>query len=65
MIGINIPMTKEQMREWSRFFEALDASRAREIEIEQQIIEEERLKIESLRNSLIIRYTDETSEQNN
>ena len=53
------------MREWSRFFEELDASRAREIEIEQQIIEEERLKIESLRNSLIIRYTDETSEQNN
>jgi hypothetical protein len=58
-------MTKEQMREWSRFFEELDASRAREIEIERQIIEEERLKIESLTNSLIIRYRDERPKRDN
>jgi len=58
-------MTKEQMREWSRFFEELDASRAHEIELERQIIEEERLKIESLTNSLIIRYKDERPKRNN
>lgn len=38
-------MTKEERREWCKFFEELDASRSYEIELEKSIIAEERERI--------------------